>query len=341
MKSDNLSVPKSKDSLVVGVDVGGTKVAAALVDSAGQIRIRSRSNMVANATASDGLDAVASIVRKLISEPTLAPDVRAIGICAPGPLNPEAGIVINPPNVPCWRNYPLVAEVERIFRMPVKLDNDANAAALAEATWGAGRTYRSVFYVGIGTGIGTGIVFDGQILHGASGAAGEGGHMGIDMRGPRCNCGKRGCIEVFASGPAIAVRARQKLQGQPNSTLLELSGGKVEAVTTELVAQAAANGDRLALTVIDEVVEMLAYWLGNIVDLIEPDVVIVGGGVAPMLAPYLDGIHTRWQGACINPRAQVIPIILSSYADDAGVIGAAALCSTANSSATQVSKEAR
>jgi glucokinase len=249
--------------------------------------------------------------------------------------------VINPPNVPCWRNYPLVAEVERIFQMPVKLDNDANAAALAEATWGAGRPYRSVFYVGIGTGIGTGIIFDGRILHGASGAAGEGGHMGIDLRGPRCNCGKRGCIEVFASGPAIAVRARKKLQASPNSTLLESSGGKVDAVTTELVARAAANGDRLALTVIDEVVEMLAYWLGNILDLIEPDVVIIGGGVAPMLAPYLDGIHTRWQGACINPRAQVIPIILSSYGDDAGVIGAAALCSTANSSATKISKEAR
>jgi glucokinase len=249
-------------------------------------------------------------------------------------------MVINPPNVPCWRNYPLVAEVERIFQMPVKLDNDANAAALAEATWGAGQPYRSVFYVGIGTGIGTGIVFDRRILHGASGAAGEGGHMGIDMRGPRCNCGKRGCIEVFASGPAIAVRARQKLQANPNSRLLELSDGKVEAVTTELVAQAAADGDRLALSVLDDVVKMLAYWLGNIVDLIEPDVVIIGGGVAPMLAPYLNGIHTRWQGACINPRAQVIPIIPSSYADDAGVIGAAALCSAANSSATQASKEA-
>ena len=323
----------------MGVDVGGTKVAAALVDCRGQIRARSRSNMVANGTASEGLDAIASIIRKLISDSAFAPDLRAIGICAPGPLDPEAGIVINPPNVPCWRNYPLVAEVERIFQMPVKLDNDANAAALAEATWGAGRLYRSVFYAGIGTGIGTGIVFDGRILHGASGAAGEGGHMGIDLRGPRCNCGKRGCIEVFASGPAIAVRARQKLQADPNSMLLELSDGKVDAVTTALVAQAAANGDRLALTVIDEVVEMLAYWLGNIVDLIEPDVVIIGGGVAPMLAPYLDGIHTRWEGACINPRAQGIPIILSSYGDDAGVIGAAALCSTANPSATQISKE--
>jgi glucokinase len=331
MKSEKLSMPQSKDFFAVGVDVGGTKVAAALVDSAGQIRFRSRSNMVSNGTASDGLDAVVSTVRELIRESALAPDVRAIGICAPGPLNPEAGIVINPPNVPCWRNYPLVAEVERIFQLPVKLDNDANAAALAEATWGAGRPYRSVFYVGIGTGIGTGIVFDGRILHGASGAAGEGGHMGIDMRGPRCNCGKRGCVEVFASGPAIAGRTRQKLQADSSSTLLGLSSGDLERVTAELVGQAAAKGDRLALSVIDEVVEILAYWLGNIVDLIEPDVVIIGGGVAPMLAPYLDGIHKRWQGACINPRAQVIPIILSSYADDAGVTGAAALCGIGSS----------
>ena len=334
-------MPNPTDGFAAGVDVGGTKIAAALVDATGRIRFRSRSNMVANGTASAGLKAVVSTVRKLMPDSAPSSLVRAIGICAPDPLDPGTGIVINPPNVPCWRNYPLVAEVERIFQMPVKLDNDANAAALAEATWGAGRPYRSVFYVGIGTGIGTGIIFDGRILHGASGAAGEGGHMGIDLRGPRCNCGKRGCIEVFASGPAIAVRARKKLQASPNSTLLESSGGKVDAVTTELVARAAANGDRLALTVIDEVVEMLAYWLGNILDLIEPDVVIIGGGVALMLAPYLDGIHTRWQGACINPRAQVIPIILSSYGDDAGVIGAAALCSTANSSATKISKEAR
>ena len=334
-------MPNPTDGFAAGVDVGGTKIAAALVDATGRIRFRIRSNMVANGTASAGLEAVVSTVRKLMQDSAPSSVVRAIGICAPGPLDPGTGVVINPPNVPCWRNYPLVAEVERIFQMPVKLDNDANAAALAEATWGAGRPYRSVFYVGIGTGIGTGIIFDGRILHGASGAAGEGGHMGIDLRGPRCNCGKRGCIEVFASGPAIAVRARKKLQASPNSTLLESSGGKVDSVTTELVARAAANGDRLALTVIDEVVEMLAYWLGNILDLIEPDVVIIGGGVAPMLAPYLDGIHTRWQGACINPRAQVIPIILSSYGDDAGVIGAAALCSTANSSATKISKEAR
>jgi glucokinase len=325
------SRPRSTDVFAVGVDVGGTKVAAALVDAAGQIRFRSRSNMVTNGTGSDGLDAVVSVIRKLILESALAPDVRAIGICAPGPLNPEAGIVINPPNVPCWRNYPLVAEVERIFQMPVKLDNDANAAALAEATWGAGRPYRSVFYVGIGTGIGTGIVFDGQILHGASGAAGEGGHMGIDMRGPRCNCGKRGCVEVFASGPAIAGRIRQKLQAEPSLTLLGLPADSLESVTAELVGQAAAKGDPLALSVIDEVVEILAYWLGNIVDLIEPDVVIIGGGVAPMLAPYLDRIYKRWQGACINPRAQVIPIILSSYGDDAGVTGAAALCGIVSS----------
>jgi glucokinase len=155
--------------------------------------------------------------------------------------------------------------------------------------------------------------------------------MGIDMRGPHCNCGKRGCVEVFASGPAIATRIKQKLQADPTSKLLGLPVDNLESVTAELVGRAAAKGDPLALSVIDEVIEILAYWLGNIVDLIEPDVVIIGGGVAPMLAPYLDGIYKRWKGACINPRAQVIPIILSSYGDDAGVIGAAALCGIVDS----------
>jgi glucokinase len=316
-----------QNSLVVGVDIGGTKVAAGLVDSHGEIRARSRTPMVAN-DAARGLAAVSTAIRELFASSANQQEILAIGICAPGPLNPVTGVIINPPNLPAWHNFPLADEVRRIYSAPVKIDNDANAAALAEAKWGAGRGYRNVFYATIGTGIGTGIIFDGKIYHGRTGSAAEGGHMGVDAGGPLCPCGKRGCIEVLAAGPAIARRARQKLSGNPKSVLLEMAGGNPQAVTSEMVGKACAAGDRVAKTVLTETLDLLAYWLGNIVDLLEPDVIVIGGGVSSLLAPFLDEIRDRWKGACLNPYPQEIPLVLAHYKEDAGIAGAAALCDT-------------
>jgi glucokinase len=200
----------------VGVDVGGTKVAAGLVDSGGRITRQTRTPMVAT-DAVAGLAAVTSAIEAVYSAADLNPQLKrsisGIGVCAPGPLNPQTGVVINPPNLPCWRNFPLAAEIAKVYRLPVRVDNDGNAAALAEALWGAGRGYRSVFYATIGTGIGSGIIFDGRIYHGRTGAAAEGGHMSIDYRGPRCGCGKLGCIEAlapaFCSTPEVKSMAFQ------------------------------------------------------------------------------------------------------------------------------------
>jgi glucokinase len=235
--------------------------------------------------------------------------------------------VINPPNVPCWRNFALADEVARRYRLPVRVDNDANAAALAEAQWGAGCGYRRVFYATIGTGIGTGIVFDGNIYHGRTGAAGEGGHVSIDYRGPRCGCGKPGCIEILASGPAIAKRARAKLAADPSrhSAILDLARGDVEAVTGEMVGQAYISGDSVAAEVLRETVELLSLWLGNIIDLLEPDVIIIGGGVATMLSPWFAEIRRLLPGCCINSRCQEIPLLNARYGTGAGIAGGAAL----------------
>ena len=317
------------DPLVVGVDVGGTKVAAGLVDHSGKIETQARTPMVANGEASDGLAAVISAVDLLFANnPQARPLIRGIGICSPGPLDPKTGVVLNPPNVPCWRNFPLAAEVEKFYRVPVKVENDANAAALAEAHWGAGRGYRHIFYTCIGTGIGTGIVFEGRIYNGRTGAAAEGGHMSIDYRGPRCGCGKPGCIEVLASGPAIARRARAKLApGQSRrSIILDLANGSVDAITSEMVGQACAAGDPLARQTLQETVELLSLWLSNIVDLLEPDVVIIGGGVAAMLSPFFGDLAIRMGEYCIISRCQEIPLLQAHYGADAGIAGGAALC---------------
>jgi len=321
---------ETNGTLVVGVDIGGTKVAAGLVNRNGEIKAQIRTPMVANREPGEGLAAVVSAIDMLLgSDPKARTLIRGIGICAPGPLDPATGVVINPPNVPCWRNFPLAAEVEKIYRVPVKVENDANAAALAEAYWGAGRGYRHIFYAGIGTGIGTGIVFDGRIYNGRTGAAAEGGHMSIDYRGPRCGCGKPGCIEILAAGPAIARRARAKLASQqsPRSILLDLAKGNIDAVTSEMVGQAFAAGDLLAKETLLETVDLLSLWLSNIVDLLEPDVIIIGGGVAAMLNPFFDDIANGLAKYCIISRCREIPLLKAHYGADAGIAGGAALCS--------------
>ena len=325
----------AQDGFVIGVDVGGTKVAAGLVDHSGEIFSQTRTPMMPNGNAAAGLAAVTSAIDSMSArsgnDPKTQGFIRGIGICSPGPLDPKTGVVINPPNVPCWRNFPLAAEVAHIYRVPVKVDNDANAAALAEAQWGAGRGYGNVFYATIGTGIGTGIVFEGRIYHGRTGAAGEGGHVSIDYRGPRCGCGKPGCIEILASGPAIARRARAKLAREHGrrSVLLDLANGDIEAVTSEMVGQAHAAGDPVAKEVLHETVEVLSLWLGNTVDLLEPDVIILGGGVAAMLSPFFDEIRNRLPSCCINSRCQEIPLVQARYGADSGIAGGAALCSGA------------
>jgi glucokinase len=325
---------ETSDTLVVGVDIGGTKVAAGLVDGNGEIRTQVRTPMVANREAGEGLAAVVSAIDLLFShDPAARALIRGIGICAPGPLDPHTGVVINPPNVPCWRGFPLATEVEKVYGVPVKVENDANAAALAEARWGAGRGYRHIFYAGIGTGIGTGIVFDGRIYNGRTGAAAEGGHMSIDYRGPRCGCGKPGCIEILAAGPAIGRRARARLASEqsPRSTILDLAHGSVDAVTSEMVGQAYAAGDPLANEVLQETVDLLSLWLSNIVDLLEPDVVILGGGVADMLAPFFGDIAKGLAKYCIIARCREIPLLKAHYGADAGIAGGAALCSEQSS----------
>jgi len=286
--------------------------------------------MAASGTAAEGLKAVTSTIDSLFAaDPNVRDAIRGIGICSPGPVDPKTGVVVNPPNIPCWRNFPLAAELEAIYRVPVKLDNDANAAALAEVRWGAGRGYRYVFYATIGTGIGTGIVLDGKIYHGRTGAAGEGGHVSIDYRGPRCGCGKLGCIEALASGPATARRAQAKLAAQPvpHSKMLDLAGGNIEAITGKMVGQAYAAGDPAAKEVLHETVELLSLWLGNTIDLLDPDVIVIGGGAAPLFTPFFGDIKNLLPRFCVNSRCLEIPLLKARYGADSGIAGGAALCS--------------
>ena len=316
--------------LVIGVDIGGTKVAAGVVHPAtGEILSVVKVPMAAGGTAAEGLASVATAIDRVLNVSVDRAAIRAIGLCAPGPLDPILGKILNPPNVPCWRNFDLANEIKKKYHLPVKIDNDGNAAALAETLWGAGRGHLSVFYATIGTGIGTGIVLGKRIYHGRTGLAAEGGHMSIDYRGPLCNCGKRGCIETLAAGPAIAREARRRITANPviRSMILDLAGENLESITAEMVGTAYAAGDDLAAEVLQDTVKLLSFWLGNVIDLLEPEIIIIGGGVASMIEPFIDHIRKLLRSCCVNPRGEEIPMVMAHYGRDAGIAGGAALCS--------------
>ena len=320
---------KSIEPLYLGVDIGGTKVAAGLVTRQGEILSKVRVPMQSREDGAAGLRAVEKAIdAAFATEPTRQSSVAGIGIVSPGPVDPRLGVVVNPGNLPCWRNYPLVAEIKKARGLPTILDNDANAAALAEARWGAGAGYSFVFYATIGTGIGVGIILDGAIFHGRTGAAGEGGHVSIDYHGPSCPCGKRGCIEALAAGPAVARRAKERLEagGAEVGALLALAGGNPATLTAEMVAKAWRAGDPLATAILEETADLLAIWLGNMIDLFDPDVIIVGGGMSELVGAWFGRIRQQIPKWSVNSRCVEIPLVRTQYGEDSGIAGGAALC---------------
>ncbi|MGH9736396.1 MAG: ROK family protein [Candidatus Acidiferrales bacterium] len=321
---------KSQQKLFIGVDIGGTKVAAGAVNATGEIVAEARGKMAARGTAEDGLRSVTDVLDALLRNPR-ARRASAIGISVPGWIDSARGTLIGAANIPCWKKFPLAPEIAKRYRLRTRIGNDANVAALAEAAWGAGVGYSNVFYVTIGTGIGTGIVQNGRIYEGRTGCAGEGGHTTIDFHGPLCNCGKRGCIEAFASGTAIGKNARQRLLEGGGATsaaaskMLALAGGNIEAVTSEIVAKAALRGDKLADEVLRETAERLAIFLGNIIELFEPDVIVIGGGAGRLMMSRVKQIRDALETWSINPRWREIPIVGAKYGAESAVAGAAAL----------------
>jgi glucokinase len=315
------------ESIYAALDIGGTKVAAGLVNGRGEILFQTRVPMLARGSCDEAFACVEKALKLVLAEGG-AP-VSAIGISAPGPLDPKTGVILNPPNMPCWRNFPLAARVREEFGLPVVVENDANAAALAEFMWGAGAGYKIVFYTTIGTGIGTGLVLDGRIYNGRTGLAPEGAHIPLDWKnGMQCGCGKRGCIEGSAAGPAIAKRARAKIAEFPErgKALLELAGGDVERVSAEMVADAWRAGDALATETLRDTVELITVWLGAIVDLLEPEVIVVGGGVGELVSQWFPEMREMLPRWTMNPRVGEIPLRLAKYEADAGIAGAGALC---------------
>jgi glucokinase len=315
----------SPHKLVLGVDIGGTKVAVGLVTAHGQILHAGRAPMAARGSAEQGFRAVLQAI-DVVMPHARAARVRAIGVCAPGWVESQRGVLLSATNLPCWRNFPLARKIEKHYGLPARLTNDASAAALAEAKWGAGAEYESIFYVSLGTGIGTAMVREGEIYHGRAGGGCEGGHMSINFNGPLCGCGKRGCVEMYASGTAISTRARGLLRQNRNnrSRILKVAGGNISNVTAEIVNKAARSGDNLATQILQEAADHLAIWLGNIIDLLEPEVIIVGGGIGRVMTSYRARMRRTLETWAVNPGARRVPILNARYGSQSALAGAAA-----------------
>ena len=321
----NRTPARNTPKLVLGVDIGGTKVAVGLVNSRGQILHAVRGAMVTRGTAAQGFRAVQNAIDSALLHARAA-RVDAIGVCAPGWVESEHGVLLSATNLPCWKNFPLARRIAKHYGLPTRLTNDASAAALAEAKWGAGAGYESMFYVTLGTGIGTAMVRHGEIYHGRAGGACEGGHTTINLNGPLCGCGKRGCVEMYASGSAISRRARSLLAKHRNirSQILEMSGGKISDVTSEIVSKAARRRDKLAMQVLEEASDHFAIWLGNIIDLLDPEVIVVGGGFGRVMTSFRLRMRRTLETWAVNPYAHRVRILNARYGSQSALAGAAA-----------------
>ncbi len=306
---------------VLALDVGGTKLAAGVVASDGAVlshlRTPSRVEEGPERMIARHLDLGREAVR-VAGVPWDA--VRAVGIACGGPLDPMAGIIQSPLSLPGWDDIPLVAIVERALGRPAVVENDATACALAEFRFGIGRERgaRHLVYLTISTGVGGGLVLDGRLYRGAAGNAGELGHLTIDYLGRRCACGRRGCLEAYASGTNIALRAREALAtGQPSSL------ASLPVVRAEDVAAAAAQGDALASAIWDETTAMLGSAIANILDVFNPDLVVLGGGVTRAGDQLLRPVRDAALSQAMPPARNAADIVLAGLGDEVGVVSAA------------------
>jgi glucokinase len=300
---------------VIGLDVGGTKMTAALATMDGQVVRLRRQQTQREEGAQGGFAAICAMVGELLKEAAQEGlRVMRIGIGFGGPVDFERGVVYLSHHVAGWENFPLRTELERRFGIPTVVDNDANAGTLGEWRFGAGRGVNDLLYVNIGTGIGGGIISGGRLVRGWRNLAGEIGHMTVKPDGPLCPCGRKGCLEALASGSAIGREGTERI-GQP--------------LTSEEVFMLAERGNPIAQRVIDEAVDALAFAIGAAANLFNPKRVILGGGVAEAPeALLLQPLRERLPRYLLPQVAEGLEVIRAQLGYDAGIMGAIALALT-------------
>ncbi len=311
---------------VLGIDIGGTNLVVGSVAENGQaLHALASEPTDAQAGAGAVLDRLVALAeRAIVQTGREAPgaEIIGVGVGAPGPLDTKSGIVLLTPNLG-WVNMPLRDIIHDRLKLPATLDNDANCAVLGEWWVGAARGARHAIGITIGTGVGGGLVLDGKLYHGASDVAGEIGHTTIDTEGRRCKCGNYGCLEAYASGPNIAMRALEAVEAGATSSLSALVGDGLPPITAQTVYEAAQRGDELALEVVNDTAKFLGAGIANLLNVFNPEVVVVCGGVTLAGDHLFVPLRREVARRAFKPAVQACRIVPGELVNTAGVYGAA------------------
>jgi glucokinase len=315
---------------IAGVDLGGTNIVVGLIPIEGGEVLGMRTQVTdATRGAKHVVDRMVAMVEEAIAEVTAEAGttrdaVAGVGIGSPGPLDRKTGTVINTPNLG-WRNFPLRDLMANALHLPCTLDNDANCATYGEWWLGAGRGTQTLVGITLGTGIGGGIVLNGEIFHGCSDVAGEIGHMTIDSNGRRCKCGNYGCLEQYASGPAIALRAVEGLDAGAPSMLIDMVGGRLEDITAATVYEATVSGDPYATEVMKDTARFLGAGIASIINVLNPEMVVIAGGVTRAGEHLFEPLRAEVRRRAFRSAQECCRIVSGELPGTAGVIGAAAV----------------
>ncbi|MDZ7263541.1 MAG: ROK family protein [candidate division KSB1 bacterium] len=304
-------------SVYAGFDLGGTNLKYALGTSNGDIVYRHSRPSLADQPQAVIFDNMFSAFEELLQEAKARGEqIAAIGVGTPGSIDfPKGQLIGSTPNIPHWTDAPIKKNFEAKFKIPTWADNDANLMALAEARKGAGRKYRTILCLTLGTGIGGGIIIDNQVYRGIHSSAAEVGHIIIEFGGKPCNCGNFGCLEAYASAPAMVERYRRKLKR--TGVVYE-----IEELSTELIFQKAALNEELAKQTIMETCDYLGAGIASMVHIIDPEIVIIGGGVADAGQEFIDRIQAVTKSVVLKPIAKSLRVVKAELKNDAGIVGA-------------------
>jgi glucokinase len=316
---------------VLGVDIGGTKLSTVLATSEGEILQKVRRPTDAHRGSEVGVACLIEMLHETlhtIEDGLERAQIAGIGVACGSPMDAEQGIILGPPNLQSWNPVPIKQILESEFGLYTRLENDANAGALAEWLFGAGQGRRHVVYLTMGTGIGGGLILDGRLYRGANGNAGEIGHMRVvDRDGPLCGCGKRGCLEAFCSGPSIARRTREALDAAPHSGLAaharEALDGELDRVTAEHLFAAAREGDPLAVQLVDETAHYMGIALANVIQAFNPEVIVLGTIATAQGDFFLDRVRRVVRAETwplMNEVVEIAPSPLGSRVGDYAAI---------------------
>ena len=309
---------------VLAFDLGGTKFAFGVVSENGEVLGSDKIETLAKQGPEQAIQRVNSAAQSLLQKLNIkTEELIGIGIASPGPLDISKGCVDGSPNLPGWTGYSIEDGLSSFFNLPARIDNDANAAALGEYKFGAGKNKKNMVYITVSTGIGGGVIVDGRLMRGANGNAAELGHLTLNINGPACPCGANGCFEMYASGTAIARRTREAIQAGTQSRILNLAGS-IEEITTYHILAALQKEDELAKKIWNETTEYLGRGLAVVINTFNPELIVVGGGVTAAGDVLFKPVREKALRYAFPRLAAVCSIVPAGLGSNVGVVGAAA-----------------